>query len=52
MIDQATVSDAGIVGQLASQMWPSHTDDELTADFGQIISCKDAAVFLLKLDNQ
>ena len=46
MIVQANIKDAKTVSKLAINMWPSHTIDELTADFEQVIADKNAAVFL------
>ena len=46
MIVQAKMKDAKTVAELAINMWPSHTIDELTADFEQVIADTNTAVFL------
>lgn len=52
MICKATLSEAKAVAELAVQMWTSHTAEELAEDFKALISRADAAVFLLKIEDQ
>lgn len=46
MIVRANISDAKTVAKLAVNMWSSHTIDELTADFEQLLADKNVSVFL------
>ena len=45
-IRQAVPADAAAVGALAACLWPSHTADEMAAEFSQILAQKGSAVFL------
>ena len=46
MIRLATKEDAIVVAQLAAQMWTSHTAEELVAQFRDLLTDKNAAIFL------
>ena len=46
MIRQANQEDAFVVAQLAVQMWPSHTVEDLSEEFESLLGQTDAAVFL------
>lgn len=46
MIRKATVDDAAAVAKLAVNMWDSHTEEALTAEFAELLGREDAAVFL------
>ena len=52
MIYRANSEDATAVARLAHNMWVSHTEAELAAEFAQLLARKDAAVFLLHLDGK
>ncbi len=46
MIRRAIKTDVKSIAQLAVQMWTSHTVDELTVEFNNLISDRNAAIFL------
>lgn len=50
MIRQARKDDAKTVAQLATQMWTSHTVDELTAEYDILLVDRNAAIFLCFVD--
>ncbi|MBQ6997864.1 MAG: GNAT family N-acetyltransferase [Oscillospiraceae bacterium] len=52
MIVQAGAKDAATVAKLAVNMWSTHTVTELTADFEQLLAGKNAAVFLLYVEEK
>lgn len=52
MIHRATVSDAMTVAQLAVKMWNSHTQEELAADFAELLKDDNAAVYLCFRDGE
>ena len=45
----AAVTDANTVAELACELWPGHTAEEMTAEFQTLLTEKEAAVFLLRL---
>lgn len=51
MIRKATVEDAPTVAALAVKLWPHHTEEEMTAEFEEMLQKQDAAVFLVSADN-
>ena len=46
MIRKAEIQDVPILGQLASQLWPHHTAQEMAAEFAPLLKKEDAACFL------
>lgn len=46
MIYKASPSDAQTIAAMAAAMWNSHTPDELTAEFTELLSNPEAAVFI------
>ena len=46
MICKAEKSDAPVLGQLASQLWPHHTASEMEAEMTELLKLRDAAAFL------
>lgn len=52
MITKATVKDAPAVAELAVKMWKSHTVEERTADFKNIIENHESAVFMYFIDGK
>ena len=46
MIRKAELKDLPILAELACQLWPDHTVEEMQAEFGEIIAKPDAAFFL------
>ena len=46
MIRKAEIKDLAILAELACQLWPNHTVEEMRAEYGQIIEKPDAAFFL------
>ena len=47
MIRRATVSDAPAVAELAVKMWTSHEINKLAADFAELITLPECAVFIM-----
>lgn len=52
MIRKATQEDSFIVAQLAAQMWPPHTAEDLTDEFNSLLGKTDATVFLCVTDDE
>ncbi len=50
MIRQATMKDALTVAKLAVKLWPSHTIEEMTAEFEHLLADTSVAVFLFYID--
>ena len=46
MIRKAEVKDLSVLAELACQLWPDHTVEEMRLEFAQIITKTDAAFFL------
>ena len=46
MIRQAVIKDLDILAELACQLWPDHTIDEMRAEYADMIAKPDAAFFL------
>ena len=46
MIRKATIADAAAAARLAVQMWDSHAQEELAAEFAELLTREDAAMFL------
>lgn len=46
MIRKADGNDDHILGELASQLWPHHTAEEMTEEMSQLLTMEDAAAFL------
>ena len=51
MIKQAKGADAAVVGELAAELWPHHTPEEMTEDLLPLLDRVDAAVFLAWEEN-
>lgn len=51
MIYQTKKEDAHTIAELAILMWTKHTIGELTADFEEILSNDENAIFLLSIEN-
>ena len=52
MIVKAEIADARAVAQLAGKMWASHTIDDLTREFEELLADPEAAVFLYDVDGK
>ena len=46
MIRKADRSDASVLGELASQLWPHHTEAKMESEMAELLNLDDAAVFL------
>ena len=46
MIRKAEIKDLAILAELACQLWPDHTIDEMRAEYADMIAKPDAAFFL------
>lgn len=46
MIRKAEMKDAKTVAELALQLWPEHTAEEMEAEFCELLADEDCAVFL------
>ena len=46
MIQKAEVRDLPAIAELACQLWPDHTVEEMQVEFAEIITKSDAAFFL------
>lgn len=46
MIRKAEIKDSAILAELACQLWPNHTVEEMRVAYAQIIEKPDAAFFL------
>ena len=46
MIRKACPADAGMMGVLASELWPHHSSEELKQEFDAMLMRQDAACFL------
>ena len=46
MIRKAEIKDLSILGELACQLWPDHTVEEMRSEFADMIAKSDAAFFL------
>lgn len=52
MIYKATQNDSRTIANLAIQMWTEHTIEDLAADFEEILSSNESAIFLLSIENE
>ena len=50
MIQKAEIKDLPVVAELACQLWPDHTVEEMQIEFAEIIAKPDAAFFLAYID--
>ena len=50
--ERAAVTDADTVAELACELWPEHTAEEMTAVFQTLLAEKEAAVFLLRTEGK
>ena len=50
MIQKAEIKNLPIVAELACQLWPDHTVEEMCSDFADMIAKPDAAFFLAYAD--
>ena len=50
MIKKAGIKELSIVAELACQLWPDHTVEEMRLEFAEIITKPDAAYFLAYAD--
>ena len=46
MIQKAEIKDLPILAELACQLWPDHTVEEMRTEFAEILAKTDAAFFL------
>lgn len=46
MIRKATLSDAALLGQLSTLLWPHNAVEEMTAEFTDCLRAEDCALFL------
>ena len=51
MIRKAEIKDLSILAELACQLWPDHTLEEMRSEFAQICAKPDAAFFLAYGEN-
>ena len=47
-VDRAALMDANIIAELACELWPDHTAEEMTAEFLNLLTEKETAVFLFR----
>lgn len=52
MVKKATLKDASAIARMAIKMWKSHTIDELTKNFEEILNQHESAIFMLIVDGQ
>lgn len=52
MITKATVKDAPAIAELAIKMWKSHTIEERTEEFKNIIANHESAIFMYSIDGK
>lgn len=52
MIFKATIADALVIANLAINMWSNNTIEELTADFEELLSKEECAIFVYEKDNE
>ena len=50
MIQKAEIKDLPVIAELACQLWPDHTLEEMRSEFAEIITKNDAAFFLAYVD--
>ena len=50
MIRKAEIKDLPILTELACQLWPDHTVEEMSSEFAEILAKPDAAFFLAYVD--
>ena len=50
MIRKAEIKDLPILAELACQLWPDHTVEEMRTEFAEILAKPDAAYFLAYAD--
>ena len=50
--ERAAVTDTNIVAELACELWPDHTAEEMTAEFQALLTDKEAAVFLFRMEGK
>jgi len=50
--ERAGAADAEAVAELACELWPDHTPEEMTEEFRQLLSGNDAAVFLYRKEGK
>ena len=50
MIKQAEMKDLPMIAELACQLWPDHTVEEMCSEFADMIARPDAAFFLAYAD--
>ena len=46
--ERAAITDVKTVAQLACELWPEHTAEEMTAEFRNLLAEKETAVFLFR----
>ena len=49
-VKRAAVADAAVIADLACELWPEHSPEEMTAEFQALLAKKEAAVFLYVRD--
>ena len=50
--ERAAVTDADTVAELACELWPDHTVEEMAAEFQELLAEKEAAVFLFRMEGE
>ena len=50
--ERAAVTDADTAAELACELWPEHTAEEMTAEFQALLTEKEAAVFLFRMEGK
>ena len=51
MIRKAEIKDLSILAELACQLWPDHTVEEMCAEFAEILAKPDSAFFLAYIED-
>jgi len=50
--ERASAADADTVAELACELWPDHTAEEMKAEYRALLADPEAAVFLLRLEGK
>ncbi len=50
--ERAVITDVNTIAELACELWPDHTMEEMTAEFQGLLTEKEAAVFLFRAEGK
>ena len=50
--ERAAIADVNTIAELACELWPDHTMEEMTAEFQGLLTEKEAAVFLFRAEGK